>query len=333
MRVLVYRALGLGDFLTAVPAYRAIAAGHPHHEVVLAAPEALRPLAGLTGAIDTFLPTKELAPLCWPGSPPEVAVNLHGCGPQSHLLLQGMGAERLIAFERPELGISGPAWVSEEHDVARWCRLVEESGLSTDRSALGLSVPSGEPVVRDATVLHPGAAAVARRWPAERFAELAIALESAGHRIVVTGVAAELALAREVAQCAGLPNDRVLAGCLDLGALAAVVAAARLVVCGDTGVAHLATAYGCRSVLLFGAMSPELWGPPSSRPQHHVLWHRAAVGRQAVRGRPHPALLDIGVPEVTAAALALDALGTDRPGSYGRSSLGVSWPVTEPSAI
>ena len=34
--------------------------------------------------------------------------------------------------------------------------------------------------------------------------------------------------------------------------MSAVVARARMVVCGDTGVAHLASAYGTPSVLLFG---------------------------------------------------------------------------------
>jgi ADP-heptose:LPS heptosyltransferase len=44
------------------------------------------------------------------------------------------------------------------------------------------------------------------------------------------------------------------------------------VICGDTGVAHLATAYGTPSVVLFGPMPPALWGPPPERRQHLVLW-------------------------------------------------------------
>jgi ADP-heptose:LPS heptosyltransferase len=73
------------------------------------------------------------------------------------------------------------------------------------------------------------------------------------------------------------------------------------VVCGDTGVAHLATAYRTPSVLLFGPMSPALWGPPLARPQHRVLWHGHLAGRG--EDGPHPALLDIDVAEV------LDAVG------------------------
>ncbi|MEJ7717324.1 MAG: glycosyltransferase family 9 protein [Thermoleophilaceae bacterium] len=94
-----------------------------------------------------------------------------------------------------------------------------------------------------------------------------------------------------------------MAGTTDLRGLAAAVAAADRVVCGDTGVAHLATALGTPSVVLFGPTFPEEWGPPPSRPIHRVLWR----GR---RGDPHAAepdagLLEIGVEEV---AVALDEL-------------------------
>jgi ADP-heptose:LPS heptosyltransferase len=44
------------------------------------------------------------------------------------------------------------------------------------------------------------------------------------------------------------------------------------VVCGDTGVAHLASAYGTPSIVLFGPVSPARWGPPADGP-HRVIWH------------------------------------------------------------
>ncbi len=55
-RVLVLRALGLGDLLAGVPALRALRQGLPDHEMVLAAPADLAPVAGATGAVDRLLP-------------------------------------------------------------------------------------------------------------------------------------------------------------------------------------------------------------------------------------------------------------------------------------
>src|SRR4029453_232522 len=50
--------------------------------------------------------------------------------------------------------------------------------------------------------------------------------------------------------------------------IARLVAAADRVVCGDTGIAHLATALRTPSVVLFGPTSPALWGPPPHPPRH-----------------------------------------------------------------
>lgn len=298
MRVLVYRALGLGDFLTAVPAYRAVRRAFPSYEVVLAAPEPLRPLVPLTGALDGLLPTAPLGTPAWSGEPPELAVNLHGRGPQSHAAVLALRPRRLVAFARPEQGVDGPPWAAGEHEVARWCRLVTAAGMPADPGELDLAAPDLPPPRPRATVVHPGAADPARRWPAERFAAVAAALAAEGHDVVVTGVAGEAELARSVARGAGLPDDAVLAGRLDLGQLAALVAAARLVLCGDTGVAHLATAYSTPSVVLFGPMSPALWGPPPDRRQHQVVWCPDRAGVDQTAGGPHPSLLAIGLDEV-----------------------------------
>ncbi len=300
-RILVYRAIGLGDFLTAVPALRAVARAFPTAEVCLAAPAPLAPLATLTGAVRTFLPTGELAPPPWSGEPPAVAVNLHGRGPQSHRLLQALAPRRLIAFAHPDVGVLGPPWRPDEHEVARWCRLLEESGIPAAPGELDMAVPAAPPPVRAATVVHPGAAAPGRRWPVDRFAAVAAQLAEEGHSVVVTGVPSEVSAARSVAVRAGLLDDRVLAGRLDLGDMAALVADARLVVCGDTGVAHLATAYRTPSVLLFGPMPPAMWGPPAGRREHRVIWHGEVAGRPARTGYPDPALLAITVEEVLAA--------------------------------
>ncbi|MDX6324228.1 MAG: hypothetical protein QOK15_582 [Nocardioidaceae bacterium] len=316
-RLVVLRALGLGDLLTGVPAMRALRRGFPDHEVVLAAPAPLQPLVELAGVADGVLDTRDLEELPWRGAAPEVAVNLHGRGPQSHRLLEGLSPGRIVAFGCPDAGHAGPEWRPDEHEVRRWCRLVGESdGIVADPADLNLEVPDVPPVAPGAVVVHPGAAFASRRWPPERFAEVARRLAASGWRVVLTGGPEEVALAETVRRAAGLPSTAVLAGRTDLASLAAQVASARLLVSGDTGAAHLATAYGTPSVLLFGPTAPSRWGPPADGP-HTVLWHGDGPG-DPWAARPDPALLRITPQEVVAAAedlLSRDPAGRTTPRS------------------
>jgi ADP-heptose:LPS heptosyltransferase len=87
-------------------------------------------------------------------------------------------------------------------------------------------------------------------------------------------------LALEVADDAGLVRSAVVAGQTTLAELACLVAYAGRVVCGDTGIAHLATAFGTPSVVLFGPVPPSRWGPPGPPAPHRALW-------AGLRGDPH----------------------------------------------
>lgn len=291
---LVLRALGLGDLLTAVPALRGLRDGLAGHRIVLAAPPILEPLLPMTGAVDQLLPARGFADLGALDPPPTVAVNLHGRGPQSIDALHRTGAARLLSHRHPDRpGLPGPEWLPKLHERERWVRLLAWSGLPARSDDLLLAPPLHRSPAPGAVVIHPGAASAARRWPPDRYARVARTL-AANHRVVITGGPSEPALATEVADRAGLGPAAVLTS-LDLTELAALVAEAALVVCGDTGIAHLASAYATRSVVLFGPTPPALWGPPIDGP-HTVLWHRG-------RGDPHaevvdPCLLQIGVAEV-----------------------------------
>lgn len=303
--VLALRALGLGDALTGVPALRGLRRAFPGHRLVLAAPAGLGAWLRELGVVDDVLPATGLTPLPRAAPGGHVAVNLHGRGPQSHRLLQATRPERLVGFAAPEAGHDGPPWRTDEHEVDRWCRLVRSAGGTCGREDLRLDVlpadapPGGH---AGAVVLHPGAASGSRRWPVDRWSAVAAWLVDHGHDVVVTGGPDEVDLARRAV--AGLPSvrARAVAGALDLPGLASTVASARLLVCGDTGVAHVATAVGTPSVLLFGPTPPRWWGPAVDVDRHTVLWH----GHPDRPGDPHgrdvdPALAAVTTEEVVAA--------------------------------
>lgn len=293
--ILVLRALGLGDLATAVPAIRGLRTACPAEPLSLAAPAGLTPLISLIGGVSSVVDLPGLDAPLPPGLHPSIAVNLHGCGPQSHRLLQSLSPAKLWAFANAEAGhLDGPEWTGEEHEVARWCRLLSSYGVHADQQELGLAIPRIE-VPRRMTIIHPGAKSGTRRWPPERFAAVARALRADGHTIVVTGAADERAAAVRVAEAAGLDGKAV--PYTEIDELAALVAHARLVISGDTGISHLATAYGTPSVTLFGPMSPARWGPPD-RPYHRKLWKGTRSEPGDRPGPPHPALLAIGVQEV-----------------------------------
>jgi ADP-heptose:LPS heptosyltransferase len=299
-QLLVLRALGMGDLLTAVPALRGLRAAYPDHRLVLAAPESLGELVALTGVVDELLPTADLDPLAGPS--PDVAVNLHGRGPDSTRILQALHPGVSLTHAHPEHpGVPGPEWETDIHEVHRWCRLLAHFGIPVDPADLGLVHPPVPSPVPAAVIVHPGCAFVARRWPAQRYAVVARELAATGLPVVVTGNADQRLLALQVAAAAGLPQCSVLAGQTSLAELAALVADASLVICGDTGIAHLATAYGTPSVVLFGPVSPQHWGPPPQRPQHVALW--AGSTGDTFANRPDPGLLRITTEEVLAAAL------------------------------
>lgn len=310
MSVLILRALGIGDLATAVPALRALDRQFGAEPLQVAVPDWLAPLVALAGPRLRPIPTKgfDLPSI----RPPTLAVNLHGRGPESHQALQRLQPRRLMAFACPAAGFPvGPPWRrpdgQPEHEVRRWCRMLAWYGIRSEPADLALERPVRPAAFPEATLIHPGAKAPERRWPVTRYAAVARALKAEGHFVVVTGSASERELAESVANAADIPAARVLAGRTDVADLAALVAHARLVISGDTGIAHLATGYGTPSVTLFGPMSPKLWGPPPDRPQHRALWPGGITPRTGQPRGCHPRLARISASDVLSAATAVMA--------------------------
>ena len=338
-RIAVLRANALGDYMFVLPALESLRAAYPAAELVLlGAPWHAAALTGRPGPVDRVLvvpacpgirdpepddpvPAGELAGFLGRARAErfDLAVQLHGGGRNSNPIVAGVGARvtaGLRAPDAPPLDRTVP-YVHFQPEVFRYLEVVGLVGAEpvtyrsrfalgdADRAEADRVAPRG-PAPR--VVVHPGARDPRRRWPADRFAAVARHLAAAGLDVRVTGGPAEVPLAREVAEGAGLGEGAVLAGRTTTLELAAVVAGARVVVSGDTGMAHLATAYRRPSVVLFGPVSPALWGPPARAGKqgalHVVLWHGDGTG-DPWGTELDPALARITVAEVTA---ALDGL-------------------------
>jgi len=306
-RIVVLRALKVGDFLTGVPAYRGIRRAYPSSYIQLAAPRELAPLAQLLeNTIDEVCDARELAPLHEQLYDADIGIDLHGKGPESHRLLVQARARRLVAFRNSAIPLSadGAEHDPEEHEVSRWCRMLRHAGIPADPIELDIRAPhttSRTEAARGATLVHPGASSRARCWPSERWIDVVRSERDAGRRIIITGGPTEVRRAYAIARAAELPDECVFAGRTNVLELAELVGASARVVCGDTGIAHLATAFRRPSVVLFGPTPPTHWGPPA-RPIHRVLW----AGR---RGNPHADRIDAGLLSI-AAADVIDSLRT-----------------------
>ncbi|MEW1820355.1 glycosyltransferase family 9 protein [Arthrobacter sp. NPDC080031] len=312
--LLILRALGLGDLLVAVPALRALRRHFSAHFLVLATAPWLSPIVKMTGIADRHLPVAGLGPATTTAlaeiEPPDVAVNLHGNGQQSRDAVLASKPSRYLghAVQGPGSGpafgrstqAEGAPWMEELHERERWVRMLDWYGIEGDPEDFRLAMPAahGSAIIPlGASVLHVGAASGSRLWPVDRFAEVARELEGHGHRVALTGGKADQHRARAVARLAGLDDGQILAGRQDLEEFAATLANARLLVSGDTGAAHLASAFATPSAVIFGPAAASRWGPPPSGP-HAVLTDATKRRGDPFADSPDPALLAVTVEDV-----------------------------------
>ncbi|MGA8526861.1 MAG: glycosyltransferase family 9 protein [Candidatus Sulfotelmatobacter sp.] len=154
--------------------------------------------------------------------------------------------------------------------------------------------------VRDFAILNPGAGWGAKRWPAERYGEVARRLADQGVRSILNYGPGEEELARKADAASGGIAEAMSCSVSELIAL---TRRARIFIGGDTGPLHLAAALRVPAVAIFGPTDPARNGPYGTRSV--VLRSAESVTSHARRAEPDEGLLTIGSDEVLAAAREL----------------------------
>lgn len=115
--------------------------------------------------------------------------------------------------------------------------------------------------------IHPGCGvghlkgARAREWPKENFAQLADTLAKINNaRILITGGKDETVLSLKIASAMEI-KPLIVTGTLSIGKLAALLTHCVLFISGDTGIMHLASALGVRTISIFGPSDETRWSP------------------------------------------------------------------------
>lgn len=322
-RILITRLSAIGDCLQTMPLVCALRDRFPQVHIAWAVEKAAAPLVAVCTAVDqTIVVGKRLHRT--PGILWQTARMLRAqrfdltIDPQSLMksaaLARLSGARRRIGFARPQGREIAPLLNNErvacraKHMVDRNLELLRPLGIEQPAVHFGLNIPAAaeafaERLLTEQSALcggfaaiNPGAGWDSKRWPLERYAEVARHLSKRGLRtLVVWGGGRERVWAEQIV--AASQGEANLAPATTLLELAAVLRHARLFVGSDTGPLHLAAAVGTPCVAMFGPSQADACGPYGL---HHITVQAAS---DISRRRRRPGADNWAMREITPAAV------------------------------
>ena len=285
MRILLVQLADIGDLALTTPALAALRDALPEAHMTLLSSGHAAPLVAGSGLVDeivtlereragdglAFLRPRNLRRIAGLGRQ-DVVLYFHHC-----TLLRGTLKFALIALATRagrRIGLdNGRGWFLNEamvdegfgarHQAEYWLQLAGMVGAdprprpaAVARATLKHPLPTGRIIA-----LHAGSGPhnPARRWPAERFAQVADQLraETGAQLVLVGGPEDGSAELRAALRSEALD----LTGRTTLPQLAQVLAEAALFIGAESGVMHLAAAAGAPVLALMGPGNPDAWGP------------------------------------------------------------------------
>ncbi len=272
----------LGDAVMALPAVRSLKAARGPEPLVVAAPEKLAALWQACPFVDRVIALAD------PKNLRATVAQLREGKFASALLLPNSlrsAAEAFLARIPQRTGyvrggrgflLTQPVPVPPQNPL----RLHRRFYYLDLVAALNLPVDDQMPALRTGPAPDPGGPFLAvcpgaeygpaKRWPVANFAAVARDFaERRKLRIVLFGAPGDAPVAAEFAALVPEAENRV--GRTSLAEFMAALAAAKLVLCNDSGAMHLASVLGAPTVAVFGSTEPQLTGPLG--PRHAVVRH------------------------------------------------------------
>ena len=305
--ILFIKTSSLGDVIHHMPAVTESRAHFPQARISWLVEEAYAPLAALHPAVDEVIPVawrrwrkQFMTPQMWReigawrrrigGTPFDEVIDTQGLIRTA--LLGRFAGGRRHGYDRDSIREPlASMFYDARHRVSRQLHAIERNrrlaGLALgyqpqgaadyglDRSALRVSDE------RYALLLH-GTARPEKEWPVQNWIALGNKIARRGVSLIVPwGNDAERARALRIVE--GIPNARV-AERQSIKDMTRLVAGAEFIVGGDTGLVHLAAAFGVPLVAIFSGTDPELTRPIGSGPMEVVGAKGTTPSVEAVAG-------------------------------------------------
>lgn len=121
-----------------------------------------------------------------------------------------------------------------------------------EKSALAKLKDAGASSMKPWIAIAPGAANHLKRWPLERYGELAVHFEKRGFQPIILGNGAERVMGDQIMRSYPLESAINMCGLFELRELAAFLSRAKAFVCNDSGLMHLANELGIPVLAIFG---------------------------------------------------------------------------------
>lgn len=323
-RVLIVRLGALGDLVHALPAVAALRAAWPDAQIDWLVDARYKALVDFVPAVSRVVVLGRQA-TSFAGTVRrlrreryDTAIDLQGLI-KSAALARLSGAREVVGFATPLLRerVARLFYTMQAdrddsgHVIAKNVGVLRVLGLEPAAWTFPIAVPASGAVdvVRGAlgisrdqryAVLNPGAGWPNKRWPPERFGQIARHLS--GHQgwpsLVLWGPG-EQGLAESVVAASG--GTARMAPPTGLGDMLAVIQSAALFVAGDTGPLQLAAALGTPIVGIFGPTNPARNGPWSPSDVTCSRFEQCECHHKRRCRRAVPCVQDIGVDEMIAA--------------------------------